>query len=84
MIYLFIFSMWFTRRLDRWAMSTEINQAVPLEGASHLRHTSCLTPIASMRIEPMTSIPRGLATGAQPIELNLGAASLFTKMVLVD
>ena len=70
--------MWFTRRLDRRATSTEINQAGPPEGASHLRHTSCLTPIASMRIEPVTSIPRGLATGAQPIELTLGANNVLS------
>ena len=65
------------RWLDRWATSTEINQAGPPEGATHLRHTSCLTPIASMKIELVTSIPRGLATGAQPIEVTLGAIYIY-------
>ena len=44
----------------------------PPEGASHLRHTSCLTPIASEGIEPATSLLRGLATGDQQIEPTLG------------
>ena len=70
--------MWFTHRCFglRHATSTEIKQAGPPEGAAHLRHSACLTPRASRRIDPATSFAERPPAVPRPTELTLGATDV--------